>query len=289
MSSGSQTQKSQTTPWAPQGEQMEEYLRQARNAFDAGPMEMFGGQMIAGQSADTMLSLDMARELATSFRPRDEANAFIGDVASGAFMPGEGGNPYLDDVWGVMSDRITEAYQTTTLPGLQTRFAGAGHIGEASSMFGNAADRSDRTLARELGAQAKTLYYGDYEARMGDRFRAAEMAGDAQRNQAGAIAALAGAGQTQESYEQRLIDEAIQRFNFGQTRDDINLDQFGQRVGQNWGFGNTTTTGVGGSNPGLSIGLGLMGALSSVASAGLASAPMAGLAAALSAGSTATS
>jgi len=273
MSSGSQKTETRTTPWGPQADQLRTFYQQAGERYDV-PIEQFSGQRTAGFGSDQGLAFQMTRDLATDFAPRDAANQFIGDVLGGEFMGAQGSNPLLDQQFDVMSKRIGQAYQRNVLPGIQSRFAGAGQ--SASPQMQAGIGRSEETLARELGDLGTQIYYGDYERRMGDRFKAVGAQAGLQQQEQAAIGALGATGAMQQGLEQQLINEAIERFNFGQIEPEQRLDRFGQRVGQNLGFGTTTGTAPGG-NTGLSVGLGLMGLMGTLGGAALMG-PAAGVA-----------
>lgn len=265
MSGQDQKTTQETTPWGPQADQLRQFFAESGNMFDR-PLQQYGGQRVAGFGQEQGLAFDMARELATDFAPRDQASAFLGGVLGGEFMGAQGSNPLLDQQFDVMSKRIGEAYQQNVLPGIQSRFAGAGQSG--SPQMQGSLGRSEQTLARELGDLGTNIYYGDYERRMGDRFQAAGMQAGLQDQTQRAIGGLYEAGGMQQGLEQQLINEAIQRFDFTQLEPEQRLDRFGQRVGRNMGFGTTTGTTPGG-NTGLSAGLGLMGLIGQLGGAAL--------------------
>lgn len=265
MSNSTQKTRQETVPWGPQADQLRTFFAEAGERYDI-PQQMFGGSMTTSFNADQGMAFDMARELATDFSPRSEANKFIGDVLGGEFMGAQGANPLLDQQFDVMSKRIGEAYQRNVLPGIQSRFGGAGQSG--SPQMQASIGRSEQTLARELGDLGTQIYYGDYERRMGDRFKAVGAASQLQQDQQQAIGALMQTGTMQQQQEQQFLNEAIQRFNFAQMEPEQRLDRFGSRVGQNMGFGTTTGTAPGG-NTGLSVGLGLMSLIGTLGGAAL--------------------
>jgi len=226
--------------------------------------EFFPGSTVEARSADTSLSFDMLREFTTGNNPSAAAGEFLGEVMGGDFMPGAEGNPYLDDVFDVQSRRVTEAYQRTVMPTLNSRFAGAGRSGQGAHAAGQRG--ADRTLGRTLGDLSTEVYYGDYERRMGDRFKAAGMSSQVNQSNLQNIGALRALGQDQESYEARLLGDAMQRHQFAQQEPEARLDRMGQRLGVGSGFGTQTQPAAPQGNAGLSAGLGIMSMIATIMS-----------------------
>lgn len=225
---GAKAVDTKTEPWAKAQPYILDFLKQSEAASD-NPLEMFGGQMTAGQSNDTVMGQDMIRDfIGGEMNPVNSMNEFLGQVMGGEFMGGQGQNPLLDQQFGVMSKRIGEQFNQITMPGINSRMAGAGRSGSAAA--GRARGRADETLVRELGDLGTQIYYGDYERRMGDRFTAAGMAPGGQAAALGGFGALQGSGLDQDQYSQKLLNESIERFNFSQTEPEERLDRYGNRV-----------------------------------------------------------
>ena len=259
MGGGGGPVKSEAVPWAPQGEQLRQFYKGAQSAY-GDPKEFFSGSTVAGRSGTTLQAHSMAKDLLSGNRPADAANDFLGGVLGGDYM---GANPELDSMFANLSNKVTEQYNRTVLPGVNSRFASAGQT--RSTGYDAALSRSQQDLASSLGDVGTEIYYGDYERRMGDRFKAIDSLGQVQGAQFGDINLASNVGREEESYEQSLINEAIQRHQFSQNEFDMRLDQYGGRVGQNTGFGTTTQSGgQQGGNAGLSAGLGVLSLLASV-------------------------
>lgn len=232
---GADVVDTQSTPWGPALEFIMEQMGASQDRFN-DPLSFFPGQTVAGRSRDTASAYDLTRELATGNETRDSANAFIGQVVGGDFMPGNANNPYLDEVFDVMSGRIGEQFNQIVMPTINSRFGDAGRSGSSAS--GRARGRADETLVRELGDLGTQVYYGDYERRMGDRFEGVRAQAGLQSQELESIGALAASGADQENYTQRLLNDAIQRFDFAQNEPEGRLDRYIQRIGSaSSGFG----------------------------------------------------
>ena len=158
---------------------------------------------------------------------RKYAEQFITQNLRGDFRGGPGENPELDAQFASMSDQIGESYNRIISPGTNSRWAAAGRGTSPGFM-------------RAAGQDQKNL--GDIEQR---------------RTQGG----------IEENYQQRLLDDLIQKFNFNQLEPEQRLDRYGARVGTNLGFGEQQTQSP--DNSGLSIGLGAMGMLGKLGAASM--------------------
>ena len=229
------------------------------------PQEFYPGSTVEGRSADTALSFDMLREFTTGNTSSNAAGEFLGEVMGGDFMPGAGGNPYLDDVFNMQSSRVSDAYQRTVMPTLNSRFAKHGRGGQGAHALGQRG--ADETLFRELGDLSTEVYYGDYERRMGDRFKAASMAPGVDAGQLGNIGALRALGADQESYEARMLNEAMQRHAFAQQEPEDRLDRLGQRLSSGSAYGTGMQPGAPQGDSATAGGLGILALIAELGSA----------------------
>ena len=248
---GGTTVDTNSEPWGPAREYVIEQLGLSQDRFN-DVLEFFPGRTTPERSADTGLAFQLTRDLVTGNRASDAANDFIGQVAAGDFMPGAGNNPYLDETFDVMADRIGEKYNQIISPTINSRFASAGRSGSPAA--GRARGRADETLARELGDLGDQIYFGEYERRMGDRFSAAQIAPGLDAAELDQIGSLAAVGASEEDYTQNLINEAIARFDFTQREPDTRLDAYIQRIrGSAGSFGTASQPAPGGNNTGAAI------------------------------------
>jgi len=100
-------------------------------------------------------------------------------TASGAAM-----NPYLDALYGNAAQSAARAYQTITMPQLETRYASSGRLG--SGQYEQAVGSAQRGLAGELAGMATDIYGQGYESERGRQMGAAgQLAGMAQQGYTG--------------------------------------------------------------------------------------------------------
>lgn len=271
------TTTTETAPWSGAKPHVLEFYKRARDFLDQ-PMQQYAGDRIAPESALTIAGFDAAKEYART----DTADALRG--FAGEAMGGFAANPMLDQTFDAAARGITRNFQRTVVPGIDSRFAAAGRTGSSANQ--RALEVGYEGLGNSLNDLATQFYYRDYENRMGDRFKGAELLAGADQLEQGKVNFLAGTGAREEYYGQRVIDDLIQRFQFQQQEPQARLDTFGQRVGAGGNYSTTTgvPTGAGGSDPALAIGLGLLSAIATIYSGGSAAALIPG---AVSVGSTA--
>jgi len=187
-------------------------------------------------------------------------------------MGGQGQNPQLDAMYEMMSRKIGQQYNRTVQPGITSRFAGSGRLGSPAEM--HARGVAQEGLGQALGDTATQLYYGDYQNRMQDRMTALGMApGIAGMDRADIGLQLQG-GAIDESYQQSLINDQMQRYQFGQTERYAALGQYAQTIsGISGNYSTTTSTGMpgqSGAQTGVGIGMGVLGIIASLYTGGAA-------------------
>ena len=99
------------------------------------------------------------------------ATGVLRDVAGGKYLPGgEGQNPYLDDTFNMASDRLTENFEESILPALNTAFAGAGR--SYGGAHGLAAGKAATGHMRSLEDLATRIYGDAYRDERGHQMDA---------------------------------------------------------------------------------------------------------------------
>jgi len=87
-----------------------------------------------------------------------------------ATAAGQATNPYLDRLFGAQSRAVTEAYNRTVLPQIETRFAQAGRLG--SGAYEGARGQAEDELATNLRDLAGDVYGRGFEAERGRQLEA---------------------------------------------------------------------------------------------------------------------
>ena len=264
MPGGASEQTTSTVPWGPQAEQLQKLFGLAEEQQQT-PIEYFPGQTVAGRDPSSVQARGATQGLGTA-QYRQAATGFLGKLMGGGFMGGQGANPRLDAMFESMSGKVSEQFNRTVMPGINTQFAAAGR--GSSSARDRSAGQAQTNLARGLGDVGAQIYYGDYENRMRDMMQGLQLTPALQNLEYQDIGQQRQQGAVEEDYMQRLINADIQRFNFGQQEPGQRLGRYSDIVQNNLGFGTTTQTGIP-DNSGASIGLGVGGMLTSLLGAAI--------------------
>ncbi len=259
MSTGSQ--EGTSDPWAPQGREFERLYDRAGKLLKT-PTEYYPDSTIADRS---QLEIEAGSNVAGMVRG---GSAGLGTavsmnerIASGEFLesgfPSIEENPYLRDVGQSAADDITRNFNQAVMPGIASRFAGAGRsVGARGGPNAEsvAMGSAQRGLGQELSQMYSNLYGSAYESERDRQFAGREQALD---RQVGAISAapglrqaefgeqtaLASAGREEFEYNQLRLSDLVERFNFSQDELYNRLGRFSNLISQPSGYGTTEQTG----------------------------------------------
>lgn len=228
-----------------------------------------GANVFAGLNAD-QLSGALQGQAASGVPMDIAAYQQFGDYKNAQQSGGgQGGNPFLEQMYQRAADPIVRNFQTSTAPGIDAAFSRAGRYG--SGMQGVAQDNAQENLGRSLSDTAVGIYGPAYESERNRQVQGLGMlqgafdTGQSRAMQASGMApglensqmnnylqAFNAAGQYQTQDQQRLADE--QRMALGPSQW---LQQYaGILNGMPSGFGTSTTTSGGGGN---AFGMGMQG------------------------------
>lgn len=215
--------------------ELKKFWKEAGTLYDQGGMEYFPGSTVAERDPFSLAARGAVAELGQS-EYMNSAESYMGDVLGGRFI-GES-NPYLDDKFQVMSDRISDQYKRIVAPTTATRFGAAGRMG--SPAYNKAMNMDQLNLTEGLGRLATDVYYGDYQQERDRMDRAMAAVPGFRGAQYGDINMMRQEGALGQQYEQAQLQDQIERFNFEQMEDEMRLDRYGSRVANNLGFGTST-------------------------------------------------
>jgi len=167
---------------------------------------------------------------------------------------GNAGGELADSLSGLAANIYSPAYESERNRQLQAaqgaESADFSRTGLASGLYGQGLDRQlagGQTLA-SLGLQGAGGVGDLYGNIAGQQFKAGTLAPSLSELQYGDANQLLRTGGIIEDQSQRLLDDDVNRFNFGQTQPLQNLQNYANFVnGINGGFGTTTASGGGGS------------------------------------------
>jgi hypothetical protein len=239
--------------------------------INQGPPGLYPGSYTAAPSDATNAALS---GMANYQNPFAAANTgLVNSTLNGDYLNVDK-NPYFQDALAASLRPATENFTNSVIPALQSTFAGSGRPGAglgqtalqtATTNFDRAA--TDSTV--KAGAQA----YSDERNR---QLSTQGMLPQFQNMDAQRLAMGAQAGSMQDAYQQKLTDEQVQRYNYGQTGGLDFLTGLAQRLqaaypggftsGSSNTSGTTTGTGQSASNPGAATASTIMGGVGTAAS-----------------------
>lgn len=224
-----------SAPWTAQQPYLTYGFNQAQNLYKKGGPQYYSGSTVAPLSADTNQGLSMYEQAAQAGTPvaqsaQDMANATLrGDYLNS--------NPYLDAMYNNAASAVTRNYSEAVAPSLQANFGLSGRGG--SNSYYNAMDSSQAQLGKQLGGMAADLYGGNYAQERQNQMGALQMAPQtAQLNYFDANQLL-NAGQMRDTYNQNVLNDKVNRWNFNQERPYDALGRYQQMINGTYGSQNT--------------------------------------------------
>lgn len=185
---------------------MEPYLRQL---FDAGtqianqPYQQYPGQRVAGMS-------DIQYQALSGIQNQMGNNPILGQ-AQGLYsnLMGGGGNPFMQQMIGDVTNQATRAYQQAT-GAINNRFTNPNSFG--NSRHAMMQDQANEAFARGLGGALGQLQYNAYGEGLDRQMRAANAAQGLQGQQFSQLMQGLQAGSVPQNIRQRQMDEDYAMF-----------------------------------------------------------------------------
>ena len=214
-------------------------LEEAKRQYEAPGASFFPGQTYVSPSEATSQALQAAQQRAMSGSPIQQAaqQEYLSTVQ------GRGVNPFLEGALAGVNRQATEAY-TRGVQGIQSKASSMGRYG--SEAMGQQVGQAQDVFGRNLAEQAGQLAYGSAEAERGRQMAAVQGAPAYAQADYQDIQKLLTAGQGQESYQQKALQDAINRYNYEQTLPQQKLQQFTNLFTSVPSGGTSTTTQQGG-------------------------------------------
>ena len=214
-------------------------LEEAKRQYEAPGASFFPGQTYVSPSEATSQALQAAQTRAMSGSPIQQAaqQEYLSTVQ------GRGVNPFLEGALSGANRRAEEAY-TRGVQGIQSNAASAGRYG--SNAMGQQVGQAQDIFGRNLAEQAGQLAYGSAEAERGRQMAAVTGAPAYAQADYMDIQKLLTAGQGQEQYQQKALQDAINRYNYEQTLPQQKLQQFTNLFTSVPSGGTSTSTQTGG-------------------------------------------
>jgi hypothetical protein len=214
-------------------------LEEAKRQYEAPGAAFFPGQTYVSPSEATQAALQAAQTRAMSGSPIQQAaqQEYLSTVQ------GRGVNPFLEGALAGTTRQAQEAY-TRGVQGLQSRASSMGRYG--SNAMGQQVGQAQDIFGRNLAESAGQLAYQSAEAERGRQMAAVQGAPAYAQADYMDIQKLLTAGQGQEQYQQKALQDAINRYNYEQTLPQQKLQQFTNLFTSVPSGGTSTTTQQGG-------------------------------------------
>lgn len=155
-------------------------------------------------------------------------------------IQGRGVSQFLAPAVQAATAPLFERFQEQTLPGLRSAFAGLGRTGSGAEE--RALQQASRELGRGVSEQSARLAFGSAEAEAQRQFQALQLAPGLAAQDFTGLQQLAGVGGIREQQAGLSLQEQIDRFNFAQSAEGIQLNELIARLGILGGGGGTVTT-----------------------------------------------
>lgn len=250
MSGGGSPSSSTTTknvPWGPQKGPLKFLFSEAQDLYDAPGPSFFPGQTFAGFDPATTAAQGYGLDYINNQFQSGVYNPATSAFRSALDAPNLENNPYLQPAISAAIDPITKQFTQQVLPSIRGGAIGAGGLG--GSREGLATSLSVQDYLNQTGNIASTMASNAYG--QGLQAQSAAMGMAPQLARLGLMPMNVGdiIGQQRQAMEQKGIDEARQRFEFGEMLPYEKLRAFQQFVGGTMYGGTNTSRGFSGGGP----------------------------------------
>ncbi len=194
-------------------------LEEAKRQYKAPGAQFYPGQTYVGPSEATSEAIRLAAERARAGSPLTRA----AQAETLGIIEGRGVNPFLEGALAGTTRQATEAY-TRGVQGLQSKASSMGRYG--SNAMGQQVGQAQDIFGRNLAESAGQLAYNSAEAEANRQMTAIANAPQMAQADYQDIQKLLTAGQAGESYDQKALQDAINRWNFQQTAPERKLQQY---------------------------------------------------------------
>ena len=225
-SAGTQTTQTITEPWKVQSPYLEKGFQRAEELFNqANIPSYYPNATYVPFASETETALQLAKARATQGNPLlNKSQAYADNVMSGAFL-NPSTNPYLNNLFITMADKVKTNVNTNFAQG--GRYGSGAHTG---------------TMTEQLGDLATKVYADNYNRERGVMDAMASKAPQLGEMDYSDIAKLQTVGGAREELSQRMLTDAIKRYEFEQRKPYEKLREYQASVGGPFGTSQSTIT-----------------------------------------------
>lgn len=222
-SAGTQTTQTITEPWQVQAPYLQKGFERAEELFNADTPNYYPNQTYVDFAPETETALQLAKARAISGNPLlNQSQNYANNVMSGAFLSPQT-NPFINNLFDSMADKV-KAKVNSNVAGAG-RYGSGAHTGMLTDSLGNLADKvysdnynRERAVMDAMAMKAPQLGEMDYSD----------------------IAKLQTVGQAREELSERMLADAMKRFEFEQRRPYEKLREYQASVGGPFGTSQST-------------------------------------------------
>ena len=236
---GSSTSTSTSTPY--QQQYYEQLLGQANNLYENGPMNMYGGQTVANMTPAQLESMNLTSNWITGGAQNmmNNMQGWYGDMMSGRVNTGPG-SPYGD----MMNTYKNQAMDSANdmMQQVRSNQVMMGQPGGSSrgDLLNNQVINEANRQVTDAGAQ---MYGNAYNQAQQTRNNALSNYGSIMNMPLEMSKQLYNrVGVPQQQYNQAMMDDARQRYEFAQTAPWQHLAQYANMISGNFGGTNTSSS-----------------------------------------------
>jgi hypothetical protein len=194
-------------------------LEEAKRLYETGSPQFFPGQTYVSPSAQTQEALRMAQERAMAGSPLTGA----AQAETLATIQGRGVNPFLAGAL-EQTNRLAGEDYLRNIQKLQSGASSMGRYGSAAQ--GQQTGQAQDIFARALTEQGGQLAYNSAEAERARQMAAVGVAPQMANADYADIQRLLSVGGAKEAQSAAELQDAMNRFNFGQNLPQAKLSQF---------------------------------------------------------------
>ena len=151
-------------------------------------------------------------------------------------------NPFLSETVQSAIRPVEESFRENVLPQLNANFIGSGRTGSGAA--DRATQTANRDFSRNIGDIASRIGFQSFEAERGRQQQASQFAPQLAGARTAELGQLRDIGRSRTGDDQRRIDEAVKRFQFGQEAPRQDAERLTDLINSITGqFGRTTQAG----------------------------------------------
>ena len=225
-SAGTQTTQTITEPWKVQSPYLEKGFQRAEELFNqANIPSYYPNATYVPFASETETALQLAKARATAGNPLlNKSQTYADNVMSGAFL-NPSTNPYLNNLFSTMADKVKTNINTNFAQG--GRYESGAHTG---------------AMTEALGDLATKVYADNYMKERGVMDAMASKAPQLGDMDYSDIAKLQTVGGAREELSQRMLTDAIKRYEFEQRKPYEKLREYQASVGGPFGTSQSQIT-----------------------------------------------